>query len=129
MRCDPDVPSASRFRSGPPVEALWKQEGENRGVNLRNGQWGTRLTKSTNSLTIRRKRKFDEIVRNRFDTTHNLKVIGSNPIPATKKTRWISRLAGSGGFFHGPEGPLRSRTSRLTRAEVPRRLRPIVLVS
>src|SRR3954471_13761864 len=33
---------------------------------------------------------------------HNLKVIGSNPIPATKKTRWISHLGRSGGFFHDP---------------------------
>ena len=42
--------------------------------------------KSTNSLKIRRKRKLYEIVRNRFDTTHNLKVGGSNPPPSAAGT-------------------------------------------
>jgi hypothetical protein len=41
------------------------------------------------------------IVHGSFDTTHNLKVTGSNPVPATKKSRHIKRLRASltGGFL------------------------------
>jgi hypothetical protein len=55
------------------------------------------------------------VVRRLWPGAHNLKVIGSNPIPATKKTRWISRLGRSGGFFHGSAGG-RPGNHRLGRA-------------
>ena len=40
--------------------------------------------KSTKSLKIRKKKSFCAIASSPPRSTHNLKVIGSNPIPATK---------------------------------------------
>jgi hypothetical protein len=79
----------------PPVEALWKQEGENRGANLRKAEWGSSGIKSTKPLTIRNKKKLCAIVRSSIVDTHNLKVRGSNPPPATKLRRQVKYLAAS----------------------------------
>ena len=49
--------------------------------------------KSTKSLKMRRKRKFCAILRSLLPATHNLKVVGSNPTPATKLRRQVKDLA------------------------------------
>ena len=68
-----------------PVEAWWKHEGENRcailTIRARFGLVGL----SRNWQDMRKKTRFVAPVRVSFDTTHNLKVAGSNPAPATKK--------------------------------------------
>src|SRR4051794_35892115 len=66
------------------VEALWKQEGENRGASLRKTEWAAGGCKSTKHLKIRNKRKLCAMLRTVGEHTHNLKVTGSNPVPATK---------------------------------------------
>ncbi|MCM8625169.1 hypothetical protein, partial [Accumulibacter sp.] len=66
------------------MEALWKQEGESRGVSLRKSECGASRFKSTKALKMRRKKQICVFLRNRFPATHNLKVVGSNPTPATK---------------------------------------------
>src|SRR5581483_614790 len=76
-------PVASRFASRPPMEAQWKQEGENRDANLQKTVLDRWRPKSTKLLKSRRKRKFCVIARSRLNATHNLKVVGSNPTPAT----------------------------------------------
>ena len=71
------------------MEAWWKQEGENCcAIPTNPANTATRLV-SRNRRELRNLSQFSAIVHGLFDTTHNLKVTGSNPVPATKKTRLI----------------------------------------
>ena len=74
-----DAHSASRHPLRSPVEALWKQEGESRGVSLRKSECGASRFKSTKSLKIRRKKQIRVFLRNRLPATHKLKVAGRSP--------------------------------------------------
>jgi hypothetical protein len=65
------------------LEALWKQESENRGAGLRKAEWELGGSKSTKYLKTQNKRKFCAMLRTPSGYTHNLKVTGSNPVPAT----------------------------------------------
>jgi hypothetical protein len=73
-------------------EALWKQEGASQRVRGRKRPWSQRAGKSTKSLKMRKKRKFGAILRSLPPSTHNLKVAGSNPAPATNFTEWAVLL-------------------------------------
>ena len=66
-----------------PVEAWWKQESANFCVfptSLANTRPGT---VPRNYRKLRNLSRFSAIVHGSFATTHNLKVTGSNPVPAT----------------------------------------------
>jgi hypothetical protein len=65
------------------LEALWKQEGDKCCASLRKRRCSPAWLKSTNSLKMRRERKFCAFLRGLIQTAHNLKVVGSNPTPAT----------------------------------------------
>ena len=66
-----------------PLEAWWKHEGENRCAILTiRAQFGL-VALSRNWQDMRKKTRFVAPDRVSFDTTHNLKVVGSNPTPAT----------------------------------------------
>jgi hypothetical protein len=84
------LPAVDRAR----LEALWKQEGASRGAYLRKPTWPLSWSKSTKLLKMQRKRNCCATLRNLPSSTHNLKVIGSNPIPATKITPSSQRLGG-----------------------------------
>src|SRR5207248_2270565 len=74
-------PPASRIRSPPPLEALWKQEGEYRRAILRSPRWSRSCRQSTKSLKMRRKRNCCEVERSLLAPTHNLKATGSTLDP------------------------------------------------
>ena len=80
-------PSASAH-----AEALWKQEGTKCCQFPRNHGYGARRAGRSNWRKCRRNTQTSAIVHGPFDTTHNLKVVGSNPTPATRNTRDIKRL-------------------------------------
>ena len=66
------------------MEAWWKHEGRNRCAILTiRAQFGL-VPRSRNWQDMRKKTRFVAPDRVSFDTTHNLKVTGSNPVPATK---------------------------------------------
>ena len=66
------------------MEAWWKHEGKNRCAILTIcAQFGL-VALSRNWQDMRKKTRFVAPKRALFDTTHNLKVVGSNPTPATK---------------------------------------------
>jgi hypothetical protein len=75
---------ASRTQAWRILEALWKQEGRNgRGFSGN----GAKVAESGNLDKGRKCRghsKTSESNRSRLPSTHNLKVVGSNPTPATK---------------------------------------------
>ena len=84
---------------------VWKHSGSKRerfsavsGRNLAQGPPGVRGCKPRK---MRRIARFQVIVHGSFDTAHNLKVTGSNPVPATKYTTPYSSLRASltGGFL------------------------------
>ena len=75
-----------------PMEAWWKHKGENGCAILTIcSQFGL-VARSRNWQDMRKKTRFVAPDRVAFDTTHNLKVAGSNPAPATKKSKHIRSL-------------------------------------
>jgi hypothetical protein len=71
-----------------PLEALWKHEAEKRcAIPTDRAQrgLGSRIGKCRK---LRKNSRFRVIVHGSFDTAHNLKVVGSNPTPATKSLRY-----------------------------------------
>jgi len=81
-------------RSSPDThaEALWKQEGTKSCQFPRNRAHGARGAGGSKWRECRRNTQTSAIVHGLFDTTHNLKVVGSNPTPATRFIRVIKRL-------------------------------------
>ena len=75
-----------------PVEAWWKQKGENCcAIPTIPANTAARLV-LRNCRKSRNLSQFSVIVHGSFATTHNLKAAGSNPAPATKLSRVISNL-------------------------------------
>jgi hypothetical protein len=73
-----------------PLEALWKHEAEKRcAIPTDHAQWW-RSCWIGKCRKLRKNSRFRVIVHGPFDTTHNLKVTGSNPVPATKNAREAS---------------------------------------
>ena len=76
-----------------PLEALWKHEAEKRcaiPTDRAKRSLGSGIGKYRK---LRKNSRFRVIVHGSFDTTHNLKVVGSNPTPATKSINQSSSLA------------------------------------
>ena len=69
-----------------PLEAWWKHEGENRCAIPTDRAKPGRFTGIGKRRKLRKNSRFRAIVHGSFDTTHNLKVVGSNPTPATNDT-------------------------------------------
>ncbi|MGQ0566951.1 MAG: hypothetical protein ACT4OK_18070 [Gemmobacter sp.] len=67
------------------MEAWWKHEGENRCAILTIRAQVALADPVHNWRKLRKNSRFRAIVHGLFDTTHNLKAAGSNPVPATKK--------------------------------------------
>lgn len=67
-----------------PLEAWWKHEGENRCAILTIRAQATHSDPARNWRKPRNNSRSCAIVHGLFDTTHNLKIVGSNPIPVTK---------------------------------------------
>ena len=74
-------------------EALWKQEGTKCCRFLRNHAHDARRAGGSNWRKCRRNTQTSAIVHGSFGTTHNLKVVGSNPTPATISAQYIKCLA------------------------------------
>ena len=68
-----------------PLEAWWKHKGENRCAILTIRAQAGLGDRIRNWRKPRNNSRSRAIVHGSFDTTHNLKVAGSNPAPATKK--------------------------------------------
>ena len=83
------------------LEALWKQEGAKCCQFLRNPAHAVRRAGGFKWRKCRRKTEPSAVVHGLFGTAHNLKVVGSNPTPATKFLRHIKRLRAAlrGGFL------------------------------
>ena len=84
------------------MEALWKHEAEKRcaiPTDRAKRGLGSGIAKCRK---LRKKSRFRVIVHGSFGTTHNLKVTGSNPVPATKSLKHINdmRPASPRGFLH-----------------------------
>ena len=73
-----------------PMEAWWKHEGKNRCAILTICARAALADPAHNWRKPRNNSRFRAIVHGSFDTTHNLKVVGSNPTPATKLSCEIS---------------------------------------
>jgi hypothetical protein len=77
---------------------LWKHGGSKRAntaTRTFEKQSGAAVPQSTKLFKTRKKRKFCAIARNWLETTHNLMVTGSNPVPATnpsQKPRDLNKL-------------------------------------
>ena len=71
------------------MEALWKHEGENCCAIVPICAQIALVVRSRNWQIMRKKARFVAPDRISFDMTHNLKVVGSNPTPATKIIRLI----------------------------------------
>jgi hypothetical protein len=67
-----------------PLEALWKHEAEKRCAILTDRAKPGRFAGIGKCRKLRKNSRLRVIVHGSFDTTHNLKVVGSNPTPATK---------------------------------------------
>lgn len=65
------------------MEAWWKHEGKNRCAILTIRAQATHPDPARNWRKARKNSGYYAIVHGSFDTTHNLKVVGSNPTPAT----------------------------------------------
>ena len=65
------------------MEAWWKHEGRNRCAILTICAQAALADPAHNWRKPRNNSRFHAIVHGLFDTTHNLKVTGSNPVPAT----------------------------------------------
>jgi hypothetical protein len=74
------------------LEAWWKHEGENRCAILAIRAQATHPDPARNWRKARKNSGYCAIVHGLFDTTHNLKVTGSNPVPATKSIKHIKGL-------------------------------------
>ena len=72
-----------------PLETWWKHEGRNRCAILTNCAQAAPVGPARNWRKPRNNSRSCAIVHGLFDTTHNLKVTGSNPVPATKTTLHI----------------------------------------
>jgi hypothetical protein len=86
------VLSASWLSPPPALEALWKQEGENRGASLRKTEWELDGSKSTKYLKTRNKRKLCAFLRRPSEHTHNLKVIVLSPHHPDHLTQCLKQL-------------------------------------
>ena len=107
-----DAQSASCRRPRSPVEALWKQEGENRGANLRKPTWSQCRLKSTKSLKMRRKRKFRAIVRSMSPGAHNLqRSRAKSCVVLGGQSENLRRDSGEGGLRLTPRNSAAFRTS------------------
>lgn len=82
-----DVLPGKSFRD--PMEAWWKHEGKNRCAILTIRAQAGLGDRTRNWRKPRKNSRSCAIVHGSFDTTHNLKVVGSNPTPATKNTSLI----------------------------------------
>ena len=80
-----------------PLEALWKHEAEKRCAILTDRAKSGRYAGIGKCRKLRKNSRFRVIVHGSFDTTHNLKVVGSNPTPATKIPRVSKRLSAALG--------------------------------
>ena len=76
----------------PRLEACWKQEGTKSCPILRNPAYDPRGAGGFKRRECQRNTQPSAIVHGSFNTTHNLKVVGSNPTPATKFFVVIKRL-------------------------------------
>ena len=85
-----------------PLEALWKQEGAKCCQFLRNRAYGSRGAGLSNWRKCRRNTQPGAIVHGPFDTTHNLKVVGSNPTPQPQNSTKYQRLKLEQGAHHAP---------------------------
>ena len=103
LECLPVLPRPSPHAH---VEALWKQEGTKCCQFLRNLAHGPRRAGRPKWRKCRRDTQTSTIVRGSFETTHNLKVVGSNPTPATKFNHNIKDLNAA------PRGGVRVSTTR-----------------
>ena len=74
------------------AEALWKQEGAKCCQFLRNRAQGAPREADSKWRKCRRNTQTSAIVHGSFATTHNLKVTGSNPVPATKSLNKTKEL-------------------------------------
>ena len=74
------------------MEAWWKHEGKNRCAILTIRAQATHPDPARNWRKARKNSGYYAINHGSFDTTHNLKVTGSNPVPATKIVRNIKEL-------------------------------------
>lgn len=75
-----------------PLEAWWKHEGENRcAIPTDRAKRGLACGVGK-CRKLRKNSRFRAIVHGSFGTAHNLKVRGSNPLPATKIYRVVKRL-------------------------------------
>ena len=74
------------------MEAWWKHEGKNRCAILTICAQAALADPAHNWRKPRNNSRSRAIVHGSFDTTHNLKVTGSNPVPATKIVRNIKEL-------------------------------------
>ena len=75
------------------LEALWKQEGAKCCQFLRNPAHAVRGAGGFKWRKCRRKTEPSAVAHGLFGTAHNLKVVGSNPTPATKFPNVIKRLS------------------------------------
>ena len=66
------------------MEALWKHEAEKRCAIPTDRAKRGLASGIGKCRKLRKNSRFRVIVHGSFDTTHNLKVVGSNPAPATK---------------------------------------------
>ena len=84
--CDP-MESLSRYRNLQPAPS-WKHYGSTRVKNAAQSQQIVRCWVSPRvngkSRKLRKNSRFQVVVHGSFDTAHNLKVVSSNPTPATK---------------------------------------------
>ena len=67
-----------------PLEAWWKQKGKNRCAILAIRAQAAPVGPARNWRKSRNNSRSCAIVHGLFGTTHNLKITGSNPVPATK---------------------------------------------
>jgi len=68
-----------------PLEALWKHAAEKRCAILTDRAKPSRYAGIGKCRKLRKNLQLRVIVHGSFGTTHNLKVAGSNPAPATKQ--------------------------------------------
>ena len=103
------------------MEALWKHEGENRCAFLKDRAQSLRPGRGRNWRDLRNNSQAKAIIHALFGTAHNLKVTGSNPVPATKFLHHIKRLKASltGGFLRSstPGSTVEARGDAMLRGD------------
>ncbi len=75
-----------------PLEALWKHEAEKRCAIPTDRAKANLASGIGKCRKLRKNSRYSAIVHGSFDTAHNLKVVGSNPTPATKFLKHINGL-------------------------------------